>query len=110
MGSLYLLWVVTGLILIAVSIPLVLKKIPPNQWYGFRVPKTFSSDHIWYEANRIAGIDLCLAGGVVVGASIVLNFMAPIIGQGLSVTVMLFVLIGSLLAAVIHSLLALRKM
>lgn len=110
MGPLYLLWVTTGLILIGVSIPLVLKKIPPNQWYGFRVPKTFSSDHIWYEANRVAGIDFCLAGSVVVGASVVMNFISPMIGEGLSVTVMLFVILGSLLAAVIHSLLALRKM
>ncbi len=110
MGPLYLLWVTTGLILIGVSIPLVLKKIPPNQWYGFRVPKTFSSDHIWYEANRVAGIDLCLAGGAVIGASVVLNFISPMLGEGISVTVMLIVIVVSLLAAVVHSLLALRKM
>jgi uncharacterized membrane protein len=110
MGPLYLLWVFTGLILIGVSIPLVLKKIPPNQWYGFRVPKTFSSDRIWYEANRVAGIDLCLAGGAVIGASVVMNFIAPMVGEGISVTVMLIVIIVSLLAAIVHSLLALRKM
>ena len=40
-------------LLIAVSIPLMLGMVPRNHWYGFRTPKTLSSDSVWYPANRI---------------------------------------------------------
>ena len=50
------------LLIIAISIPLMLGKVPRNHWYGFRTPKTLSSDAIWYPANRIGGKYLCIAG------------------------------------------------
>ena len=43
------------LVVLAVSIPLILGKVPRNHWYGFRTPRTLSSDAIWYPANRIGG-------------------------------------------------------
>jgi uncharacterized membrane protein len=52
----------TGLLFIGLSIPLVLKKIPPNQFYGWRTPKAFQSDVIWYEINRYSGRDMLLMG------------------------------------------------
>jgi uncharacterized membrane protein len=50
------------LLVIAISVPLILGKVPRNRWYGFRTPKTLSSDAVWYEANRIGGKYLCVAG------------------------------------------------
>jgi len=47
--------------IIALSIPLVFAKIPPNRWYGFRTNKTRSSDAVWYRANRLAGQYLIVA-------------------------------------------------
>jgi uncharacterized membrane protein len=110
MSVLFFVWIASGLLLIGVSVPLILKKVPPNQWYGFRVPKTLSSDRIWYEANRVAGIDLCLAGGVIIGSSFVMSLAAPFLTPGIVSTAMLLVFIGSLLVAVVHSFLALKKM
>jgi uncharacterized membrane protein len=49
------------LLVIAVSVPLILGKVPRNHWYGFRTPKTLSSDSVWYPANRIGGKYLCTA-------------------------------------------------
>ena len=46
---------------IALSIPMVLGKIPPNRFYGFRTRKTLSNPEVWYRANRLAGIDLIVA-------------------------------------------------
>ena len=60
-----------GLLLIGVSIPLALGKVPPNWLYGFRTRKTMSSPEIWYPANRALGRDGIVAGIVVTIASAV---------------------------------------
>lgn len=46
----------------ALALPMMLEKLPPNRWYGFRTSKTRSSEAIWYPANRIAGWCLFYAG------------------------------------------------
>jgi len=50
------------LLIIVVSVPLILGKVPRNHWYGFRTPKTLASDAVWYPANRLGGKYLCVAG------------------------------------------------
>ena len=40
-----------GLTFIALSIPLLLGKVPPNHWYGFRTRLTLSDPQIWYPVN-----------------------------------------------------------
>lgn len=47
---------------IAIALPLVMEKIPPNLWYGFRTRKTLSDPVIWYRANYLGGMDLLFAG------------------------------------------------
>ena len=49
------------LLMILVSVPMVMRRLPPNAFYGFRTPKTLSSPQIWYEANRRAGVNLIVA-------------------------------------------------
>jgi hypothetical protein len=39
----------------------VLRKIPPNLFYGVRTRKTLSDPRIWYEANYQGGIALIVA-------------------------------------------------
>lgn len=51
-----------GILLAALSIPLILGKIPPNGWYGFRVRKTMDHPEIWYPTNRFAGWGLLVTG------------------------------------------------
>lgn len=52
-----------GLVTIAISIPLVLRKVPMNRLYGIRVPKAFKSDANWYDINAYGG-KLFLAFGL----------------------------------------------
>jgi len=42
-------------IFIIISIPLVLRKVPRNVVYGFRIKATLEDDFIWYEANAYFG-------------------------------------------------------
>ena len=40
---------------VALSIPLILRKVPPNHVYGYRTRATLSADALWYEANAYFG-------------------------------------------------------
>ena len=42
---------IVGLLLAGLSIPLLLNKVPPNPWYGFRTRLTLSDPRIWYPVN-----------------------------------------------------------
>ncbi len=60
-----------GLLLAALSVPLILHKIPPNGLYGFRVRATLENPQIWYVVNAYAGRRLLVAGlGTAIGAII----------------------------------------
>ena len=48
----------------------MIRRVPPNHWYGFRVPKTLRDPYVWYEANHVAGRDLLLAGVAVLLAAL----------------------------------------
>jgi uncharacterized membrane protein len=49
----------------AISVPLVLKLIPPNPVYGVRTERTTSRADLWYEVNKFAGKALLVAVGVI---------------------------------------------
>ena len=50
-----LLDIVSGVLIIGISIPLVKRKIKMNRFYGFRIRKAFESDEIWYDLNAYGG-------------------------------------------------------
>jgi len=52
-----------GLLATALSIPLVLRRVPRNRVYGVRVAQAFASDRNWYEINSYGG-KLLLGYGV----------------------------------------------
>jgi uncharacterized membrane protein len=41
-----------GILFIVVSLPLLRGSIPMNRFYGFRIPKAFTSDANWYAINK----------------------------------------------------------
>ena len=45
----------------AVSIPLILKIVPPNRLYGFRTSQALANRELWFRANRFAGWALLLS-------------------------------------------------
>src|SRR6185503_13333441 len=48
----------------AVSIPLILKKVPPNPLYGFRTPRTLADRALWYRVNGFAGWAFLVAAAI----------------------------------------------
>ncbi len=54
-----------GLLIALISVPLLLRAVPPNRWYGVRVPAAFVSSENWYAINefgakRLMGLALAL--------------------------------------------------
>lgn len=105
-----LLFAGVGLLFIALSVPLIQERVPPNSLYGFRTARTLSDLQIWYAINRIQGLDLLIAGALMTLGSVAMLFL----GQGLSrqqVVVPLFLLmVFTLSGAAIHGYIALRRM
>ncbi len=60
------------LISIIVAFPLVLQRVPPNLWYGFRTRKTLSDPIIWYRANYLGGFAMLYAGILALCVNVVL--------------------------------------
>jgi len=53
-----------AIIIIAFCIPLVLRMIGPNGWYGFRFGRALEDAEQWYEVNRTGAF--CVIGTLVV--------------------------------------------
>ena len=75
MIPLLVMYVFCGLLLIVLAIPMLRGKVPPNPWYGFRVPDTLSDPTRWYKANRYAARWLLLTGVITAAAAIALYFV-----------------------------------
>ena len=56
--SSYVIWT----IVILLAVPLALKLIGPNHFYGFRSQLTLANDSVWYRGNSFLGYALIIAG------------------------------------------------
>ena len=98
-----------GLLVILICVPMILERVPPNNWYGFRTPRTLSDPNVWYPANRIAGQYLAVAGtGIVLTTLVVFLFQKSLPPNTASIILLSFSLI-SILGASVMSLIALRR-
>jgi uncharacterized membrane protein len=93
-----LLFPAVGLLLVGLGWPLVRRRVRPNRWYGLRVPATFASERIWYEANAVAGRDMMLLGSVVGLAGLLLP-LAGVRESLVAVTCAAILAVGSMLGA-----------
>lgn len=70
-GLVSVLTVGTGMVLL--SIPLVLKIVPRNRFYGYRTPYTLSDDSKWYRTNAYFG-QLLIISSLLAGIGIVVLY------------------------------------
>ena len=66
-----------GLVVSGISIPLILRRIPMNGFYGVRIPKSFVSDANWYAINAYGGRVLAVAGAIVSVVGLIIRFRPP---------------------------------
>lgn len=79
-----ILFVCAGLLILGVSVPLVLRRIKPNRWYGFRTSETLADEEVWYAANAYSGRLSVGLGALLAVASVALRFVSGI-GTSLAV-------------------------
>ena len=68
---------IVGILIILVSIPLVLGKIPMNPVYGVRFKKSFASEENWYKINAYGGKQLIVWSLPLIGLGIACFFLPP---------------------------------
>jgi len=83
LGAGVLLLTIAGsyLLVAGLSVPLLLKKIPPNRFYGFRSKRTQGDERVWYRVNQLGGAFLALISlGTLVSALAVALAAWPEVG------------------------------
>ncbi len=96
-------FLLSGVVEMAIAMPMIRGKIRRNALYGFRTPKTLASDAIWYPANAYAGRAMFAAGFVLAaGCALLLPFAAFLakdtvvfVGLALTFVPMILVLVKS---------------
>lgn len=56
------LLLLTAVLLIVLAVPLWMRMVPPNRFYGVRTRATLGDDQRWYAVNASAGFDLFISG------------------------------------------------
>lgn len=82
------------LVLMAAAVPLMRRRVPPNAWYGLRVPATLADREIWYAANVRAGRGLFGLALLDLGLLVALPQLAPGLHGSARVLVPLWMLAG----------------
>jgi uncharacterized membrane protein len=62
METLLVLYMILGLLMVMLAVPLIKRKVKPNGLYGFRVPQTLSDPEMWYAVNAHFGRRLLVTG------------------------------------------------
>jgi uncharacterized membrane protein len=72
METILILYVILGLLMVVLAVPLIKRKVRPNGFYGFRVPQTLNDPAVWYAVNAHFGRRLLLTGIATTLAAVVL--------------------------------------
>jgi uncharacterized membrane protein len=80
--------------------PLARRRVPPNRWYGVRLPATLSTPAVWYEANAVCGRDLVRLGLVLLVIALGLPFVRGLPELGYIAICMAVFVVGSIRATV----------
>ncbi len=66
-----------GAFFAVLSLPLALRVVPMNRWYGIRIPKAYESEENWYEINAYGGKLLLVYGLALVAFGYLARDAAP---------------------------------
>jgi uncharacterized membrane protein len=75
MLPLALMFAAAGLLFAAIAVPLLQRRVKPNPWYGFRVPRTLNDEDRWYAVNAYAARFLFWGGMATAMLALVLDLL-----------------------------------
>jgi hypothetical protein len=100
MAILLMCYLLVGLLLAVLSLPLVFRMIPPNRWYGFRVRRTLENEEVWYAVNEYSGGWLFSVGVLVAVATVALYFLPGLTDDLYAMTMTGILIVGNAVALV----------
>ena len=86
-------------LLMIISIPLILRVVPPNGVYGFRTASTQSNSAIWYPANTFMGWALLVAAAI---SAVVLLILPATVKRWLLWAAFLVPMFGAIVASFVY--------
>jgi hypothetical protein len=90
-------------IFVIIAIPLILRKVPRNVIYGFRIKATLQNDFVWYEANAYFG-RLLLISSFVSALLIILLYFSDIVPVEYFINASIAILVVSSMIAMLMTL------
>lgn len=108
MPDLTILHVCVGALFIALGVPLIQRRVPPNPYYGFRMPKTLNNPDIWYPVNEHGGRLMVYVGIAVVGTALGLR-LVPHLNADVSALGSCVVMVAGAIWMTVKSFLYLRR-
>lgn len=60
-----------GVVMAALAVPLIMRAVPMNRFYGVRTRRAFASDDNWYALNAFGGVLFLIYGAALVIAGII---------------------------------------
>lgn len=94
MSLLLPIYLVCGVLFVALGIPLAQRRIKPNMWYGFRVPQTLKDERVWYETNAYFGVRFVIVGIVTALAALILSLLPGMNEDTYAISVTVIVVVG----------------
>jgi uncharacterized membrane protein len=94
-------FIVAGILLMGMSIPMLRRQIAPNPVYGLRTRATFADEWVWYEANARAAKHLFVIGAVIFILAIGLP-LVPGLEEDFPAILAFFLAVSAILACVVN--------
>ena len=99
---LLVVFLLSGMLMTGLGVPLILRWVGPNGIYGFRVRRTLADREVWFAANRYSGcwltatglMEMLIAGGLYRVAGLSAGAYALVCG-GVTIAMVLAGLIAS---------------
>lgn len=87
-----------SLIMALISIPLIMRKVEPNLFYGFRIRKTLENRELWFDVNEFFAWHLLIISGMEAFASIGLYILPGINPELYALSVMVVFIVAFTMA------------
>ena len=105
-----LVFIFIGAVFIVLGIPLLLEKVKPNWFYGFRTPTIVKNKDLWYKVNKQVGREFIIAGIILMIGSIYMIIFQPVLTLIQLIIILLMILQLSLVFIIIRGFLLLKRL
>lgn len=94
---------VIAVVQVVYGVPFILRLVPPNRFFGFKMPSVIPDADAWYYANRILGVGSVITGFFVGVVSLLLPFVIDEYPRNVRVLIVVAVVLVPLLIAVSYT-------